>query len=67
MIDLLNKQKYLNIFKKPKELQNKSAKLETQLVKLELIRLIMQFKIKTYQIMKNFCLGKEKSFQVKYL
>ena len=33
--DLLNKQKYLNIFKKPKEFQNKSAKLETQLVKLE--------------------------------
>ena len=33
--DLLNKQKYLNIFKKPKELQNKSAKLETQLVKLD--------------------------------
>ena len=33
--NLINKQKDLNRFKKPKELQNKSAKLETQLVKLD--------------------------------
>ena len=33
--DFFNKQKFLNMYKKPKELQNKSAKLETQLVKLE--------------------------------
>ena len=33
--NLINKQKYLNKFKMPKELQNKSAKLETQLVKLD--------------------------------
>ena len=33
--DFFNKQKFLNMYKKPKELQNKSAKLETQLVKLD--------------------------------
>ena len=33
--NILNRQKYLNKYKKPKELQNKSAKLETQLVKLD--------------------------------
>ena len=33
--NLINKQKNINIFKKPKELQNKSAKIETQLVKLD--------------------------------
>ena len=33
--NLINKQKDLNRFKKPKELQNNSAKLETQLVKLD--------------------------------
>ena len=33
--NIINRQKYLNKYKKPKELQNKSAKLETQLVKLD--------------------------------
>ena len=33
--NILNRQKFLNKYKKPKELQNKSAKLETQLVKLD--------------------------------
>ena len=32
--NFINQQKNLNIFKRPKDLQNKSAKLETQLVKL---------------------------------
>ena len=36
MKDLLNKQKSLSRFKKPKDLENKMAKLETQLVKIDI-------------------------------